>query len=276
MYTVFHMDKLIPQKGLTGKNQLEVLSIEPEIKKHNTPLVFVPMSWGTSAVFMVFMRFFAGKGYRCFSLSLRGHGESKGRISGATMENYVSDVHEVVNNFALEKPVIVGHSMGGLIALMYGAQYDVAGVVALDSSPPLEVQGAGEEKVYPKEYTPLDAGMPTDQESIMAAFPDIETENLRNLKKMLGTESGVARSQRKKGISVPKEAYDEKPLLFIGSGNGTSVPFGIGIDSVRAQADYYEAPLAEIKEASHPGLIMGTHWNETVLSMIDWLENNHL
>lgn len=270
------MDKLIPQKALTAKNQIEVLSIQPEIIKHNTPLVFVPMSWGTADTFMMYMKFFAGKGYRCFSLSLRGHGESKGRVSGATMQNYVNDLEEAINNFALEKPVIMGHSMGGLVALMYGAQKDVAGIVALDASSPIEVQKISEEKEYPKEYTPLDAGMPTEQDKIMEAFSDIEPEVLINLKKILGLESGVARSERKRGISVPKESLEGKPLLFIGAENGTSVPFGIGIEKVRAQAEYYDSPVVEIKGASHPGLLIGVHWEETIKEIINWLENNHL
>jgi len=91
------------------------------------------------------------------------------------------------------------------------------------------------------------------------------------MKMMLGVESGVARSERKKGISVPKESL-KAPVLFIGAERGTSLPFGIGIELVRAQAAYYGAPVVEIQGATHPGLLIGKHWKKTAEAVVRWLE----
>jgi len=62
---------------------------------------------------------------------------------------------------------------------------------------------------------------------------------LMKMKDMLGMESGVARSERKKGISVPKESLGGAPLLFIGAELGKSVPFGIGTEKSKAQHEVY-------------------------------------
>ena len=92
------------------------------------------------------------------------------------------------------------------------------------------------------------------------------------MKDMLGKESGIARSERKKGISVPKDKITI-PALFLGAENGTSVPFGIGTEKARAAAEYYDADFIEIKGATHPGILAGEHAGETVMKIVEWLNN---
>ena len=98
---------------------------------------------------------------------------------------------------------------------------------------------------------------------------------LMKMKKMLRVESGVARSERKRGISVPKEKLTQ-PLLFVGAEKGTSLPFGIGIEKMRNQAEYYKAPVVEIRGASHPGLLIGKHWKKSAKAIFGWLKENNL
>lgn len=238
-------------------------------------LVFIHMSWGSSWAFKYYIPFFVEAGYRCHSLDLRGHGQSGGSVEGATMQDYVDDVHAAVTVLQLDSPVVIGHSMGGLIALMYSDQHAVSGTVSLDGSPTLEVQKTSEEKTYPADYTPADSGMPTSPFQVMKSLPDIYLWRLMGLKKNLTVESGVARSDRKRGMSVPKDSL-QAPLFFVGAEKGTSLPFGIGIDKARAQAEYYEAPLYEVKGASHPGLLIGKYWSDAAGSVLSWLKDNNL
>ena len=236
-------------------------------------IVFIHMSWGGSWAFKYYMKFFADAGYGCHALDLRGHGNSGGTVEGSTMQNYGEDVRTVVTELTLSNPVIIGHSMGGLIALMYISEYGSAATVSLDGSSPFEVQKTSEEKVYPLAYTPQDSGMPKNPLMVMKALPDIPMMRLMLMKFKLGVESGVARTERKKGVSVPKESLNQ-PLLFVGAEDGTSLPFGIGIEKVRAQASYYNAPVIEIKEATHPGLLIGRHWKESAQKILRWLTSN--
>ncbi|NQV92876.1 hypothetical protein HQ403_00025 [Candidatus Kaiserbacteria bacterium] len=165
--------------------------------------------------------------------------------------------------------------MGGLIALMYSVQYGSSATVSLDGSPGLEVQKTSEEKTYPRVYTPKDSGMPTNPFKAMMLLHDIYPWRLIKMKKLLTVESGVARSERKLGVSVPKEKLTQ-PLLFIGAEKGTSLPFGIGIEKVRAQADYYGADVVEIGGATHPGLLIGKHWKESAQAILKWCKKNNL
>ena len=233
------------------------------------------MSWGGTWAFKFYMKFFSDAGYNCHALDLRGHGKSGGSVEGTTMQDYVDDVRVVVRNLGTENPIIIGHSMGGLIALMYSAQYGSKGTISLDGSPSLEVQKTSEEKTYPASYTPKDSGMPTNPIKAMLALPDIYPWRLMMMKKMLGVESGVARSERKLGISIPKEKLS-MPLLFVGAEKGTSLPFGIGIEKARAQGEYYGAPAIEIRGATHPGLLIGKHWKKCAEAISKWLKENNL
>jgi pimeloyl-ACP methyl ester carboxylesterase len=68
--------------------------------------------------------------FRVLAADLRGHGES-GRAPSYSMAEFVADVDALVAEFDLERPVVVGHSLGGQIALRYaGLFHEVPAAVA--------------------------------------------------------------------------------------------------------------------------------------------------
>jgi pimeloyl-ACP methyl ester carboxylesterase len=87
---------------------------------------------------------------RVVVLDVRGHGRSAPPADGSyAIESMADDVRAVVKELDLEKIVLVGHSMGGLVAAAYAGSYpeQVAGVLFVDPSgdgrqvPEQEVQG---------------------------------------------------------------------------------------------------------------------------------------
>ncbi|MEV6369974.1 alpha/beta hydrolase [Micromonospora musae] len=70
-------------------------------------------------------------GRRVLVLDLPGHGESPGRESYQTAD--VADVvHAAVTEAGLDRPVLVGHSLGGALATIYAARHPTRGVVNVD------------------------------------------------------------------------------------------------------------------------------------------------
>ncbi|MBE0701330.1 MAG: alpha/beta fold hydrolase, partial [Acholeplasmataceae bacterium] len=67
-----------------------------------------------------FLDFFSSHGFDCYALSLRGHGKSDGHALIHTwgLDDYVNDVKSVVDQMK-EKPILIGHSMGGAITQKY-------------------------------------------------------------------------------------------------------------------------------------------------------------
>jgi pimeloyl-ACP methyl ester carboxylesterase len=116
---------------------LEVISVEPDEKRFETPLLFVHGAWhGAWCWEENFLPYFAGKGYSVHALSLRGHGKSSGRkkLRWTRGRDYVADVHEVVGRLPA-RPILIAHSMGGYVTQKYLEKYAVPAAVLLAPVP---------------------------------------------------------------------------------------------------------------------------------------------
>lgn len=97
---------------------------------------------GGAWYFAKWLDFFAARGYPAYALNLRGHHASRpvddfGRVS---VMDYVSDVRDAVSGVRARHPgaplVLVGHSMGGLVAQKAAESVAPAALVLLSSVPP--------------------------------------------------------------------------------------------------------------------------------------------
>ena len=74
--------------------------------------------------------------HRCIAVDLRGHGESDKPDVVYTMEQHGDDVAELIRQLGLEKPVLVGQSMGGQVIISAAARHpEVVGAIASLDSP---------------------------------------------------------------------------------------------------------------------------------------------
>jgi pimeloyl-ACP methyl ester carboxylesterase len=110
-----------------------------EINHIGTPqnvstMVFVH-GWGCDhTAFTPQARFFSHS-HRVVSVDLRGHGKSDAPEQEYTMATYADDLAWLCLELRLNKPVIVGHSMGGNVALELAARYPQipASIIMVDS-----------------------------------------------------------------------------------------------------------------------------------------------
>ena len=70
--------------------------------------------------------------FRCVTIDLPGHGHSPGPIR--PLAQVAEDLHRLLGALGIERPVVVGHSMGAVLATLYAASWPVAGVVDVDQS----------------------------------------------------------------------------------------------------------------------------------------------
>jgi pimeloyl-ACP methyl ester carboxylesterase len=120
--------------------KLEILADVPTRNANVPPLLFVHGAWhGAWCWKEHFLPYFSSQGFSCYALSLRGHGESEGmeRIHSFSLSDYVDDVLEVMEQLK-EKPVLIGHSMGGEIVqrVVHAYPDKVKAVILLASAPP--------------------------------------------------------------------------------------------------------------------------------------------
>ncbi|WP_085184156.1 alpha/beta hydrolase [Mycobacterium sp. IEC1808] len=100
------------------------------------PLLFVHGSWHAAWCWNEnFLGFFADKGYRALALSLRNHGNSyKHKPRTCSVADWVSDVAAVANGLPAD-PVVIGHSMGGLLVQKFLERHSAPAGVLLASMP---------------------------------------------------------------------------------------------------------------------------------------------
>jgi len=93
--------------------------------------------------------------YRCIALDQRGHGDSEWSPAiDYGVETQVRDVEGFVDLLALEEPVLIGQSMGGLNAIAYATRHSdlLKGLVIVDVGP--EVNPAGAQRIRDFSSTP--------------------------------------------------------------------------------------------------------------------------
>jgi pimeloyl-ACP methyl ester carboxylesterase len=65
------------------------------------------------------------------AIDLPAHGETAGPPCG--LEELADRVNRLVDGLGVEDPIVVGHSMGGSLAMIYAASHPVRGVVSIDA-----------------------------------------------------------------------------------------------------------------------------------------------
>ncbi|HRP96701.1 MAG TPA: alpha/beta fold hydrolase [Rhodocyclaceae bacterium] len=109
-----------------------------------TPLLFIHGAYtGAWCWDEHFLPHFAGLGYAAYALSLSGHGTSRRHqpLDRFSISDYVDDVAEVIDRLPAA-PVLIGHSMGGMVVQKYLERANVPATVLLCSVPPQGLMGS--------------------------------------------------------------------------------------------------------------------------------------
>jgi pimeloyl-ACP methyl ester carboxylesterase len=80
--------------------------------------------------------FLSGRGRTVLAVDLRGHGESDKPEGSYSMEVFADDLAWLASELGLERPVVVGHSMGGVIAFELAVTHaEIPGAIVMIDSP---------------------------------------------------------------------------------------------------------------------------------------------
>lgn len=79
---------------------------------------------------------FARRGHRVVAMDLRGHGESDKPHQSYTVQLFADDLAWMCAQLGLEKPVVIGHSMGGVVTLALALSYpDLPSAIVMVDAP---------------------------------------------------------------------------------------------------------------------------------------------
>jgi pimeloyl-ACP methyl ester carboxylesterase len=166
-----------------------------------------------------------GRGHRAVAVDLRGHGESDKPQQEYTIEGFADDVVWLSAEIGIVGPVVIGHSMGGLVALDITARYaDMpAATVILDSPivpPPgfVEILNPFADAVGTSKYREV---IQQFMEPFVG-FADAPARRERLLARMMGGPQHVIASTLRNYLTydtAKSAAACKVPLLYIAAGS---------------------------------------------------------
>jgi pimeloyl-ACP methyl ester carboxylesterase len=100
-----------------------------------TPIIMVHGAFCGGWAFDDFRKPFEDAGHPVLAPDLPGHGAHAGAVAGLSMTDYVAAVLAVIEAQSAP-PIMIGHSLGGLVAQLAAARTAVAGLILLAPSAP--------------------------------------------------------------------------------------------------------------------------------------------
>ncbi len=251
----------------------------PERRSRRRPLLFVHGELGGSWVWERYLGHFASRGWEGHAVNLRNHYWSQtADPTTLTVESYVLDVLAALDHLG-DGTVLVGHGLGGLLALKAAERHPVGGLVLLSPELPRdlrvparlhELRELGD--VYGKDRI----GWETLSERIQRDNSDLTLDDVRRIQHLLGQkphESGVSRREVLSGVGVDRDRLVGVPILVVGAGLDRMVPE----PGSERLADWLGAVYEPFGAHSHFGLVAGEHSHVQVAEAVRaFLETNRL
>lgn len=265
----------------TRFGELEVLCSAPSRGAGRpAPLLFVHGAYtGAWCWAEHFLPWFAARGHSCYALSLSGHGGTHRRAPLDTfgIDDYVADIAAVVARLPAP-PVLIGHSMGGLVVQKYLERDKAPAAVLLASVPPHGLMGSAFGLVFRKpsllrELNSLMNGGQPELDSLREALfhQPVDEAALLRYYRLSQPESHRAIWDMT-WFNLPRPPFMHRPpMLVLGAEHDHLIP----PDQVRMTAATY-GTVAEIFPSMGHGLMLEQDWQQVATRIDAWLENHDL
>lgn len=259
-----------------SSNSLEIFDFLPASPgAHRTPLLFVHGAYVSGWCWKEhFLPWFAARGWASHALSLTGHGGSRGRIDldNVSLDQYVSDVAEVAAALP-SPPILIGHSMGGLVVQKYLEQAAAPAVVLMSSVPPQGLASSALGMLFSCPHLLFDlnrilgGGEPSVDSLREALFHQpVSTEKLREYWQQSQSESHRALwDMTLYNLPHPARVY-RAPMLVLGAEFDRLIAPG----QVETTASTYGVKAEIFPHMGH-GMMLERDWEKVARRIDEWL-----
>ena len=261
--------------------KLEVISKYPSIGTPATPLLFVHGALHSASCWNVyFLDYFAQRGYAAHAVSLRGHGNSEGHDSlrTARIADYVEDVANVAQQLP-SPPILIGHSMGGLVVQKYLEGYPSPAAVLLSPPPPAGLLAPALRLARRHPWVFAKVNFTLNLFHIVAtprlardAFfsEDLSDDQLLAYWKQLQEESFLAFLDMVV-LNLPKPARVTTPLIVLGAARDNMLK----PREIEATARAYNTQSEIIADVAHDSMLE-SGWQSVAERILVWLKEREL
>ncbi len=246
---------------------LYVESWLPERRSRRRPLYLLHGELTGSWVWERYLQHFAQRGWEGHALNLRAHFWSDtADFETLDLDTYLEDA--LAGYDALGRPgVVIGHGMGGLLALRLAELRETAGLILLSPALPDPIRPTSPSHVVrlvPSRFRQELLGWAGAADQIQRQHPDLTLADVARIQHLMGAESGAARRQMLEGVPVDRDLLGDGPRLVIGAGVDRQFP---AADSERLAA-WLGAEYQPFGAHSHYGLVLGEESHEQVAEAI--------
>jgi pimeloyl-ACP methyl ester carboxylesterase len=247
-------------------------------------IVMIHGMWGGSWYWEDYKKIFEGKGYRCIIPTLRFHDmDPKGipnpQLGTTSLLDYVKDLEEEIRRLD-SQPILMGHSMGGLLAQILGSRGLAKALVLLTPASPGGINALTPSVIRSFWSVFMGYGFwkkpnrQTFDEAVYSMLQLLPPEEQRKVYNRFVYESGRAASEVGFWFFDPKAAskVDEKkvscPVLVISGSKDKITPASV----VRKVADKYKAASTYKEFPNHAHWVIGEpDWQEIATYASEWL-----
>jgi pimeloyl-ACP methyl ester carboxylesterase len=236
-----------------------------------------------------YRRFFEQRGYHCITPTLRFHDitpkdNPDPQLGTTSLLDYINDLQKEIENLN-QAPIIMGHSMGGLLAQILGSRGLGKALVVLNSAPSrgsttfnpltmISMMKAWGSVLFRPGYSSKPFRLSYAVFSRTASQPFSEKERTDEYAKLV-YESGKALQEiiSRKPTTAVDESVVRVPVLMI-SGKLDSL---ISNGAIRNMAKKYGewCTYKDFEDQSH-WVISGPRWEEVASYVSDWLDQKLL
>lgn len=256
---------------------LELVSCSASKECNGPPLLFVHGGFhGAWCWNDHFMPWFAERGFNCHSISYRDHGGSRrtGRHTEWQLKDYVEDVHWAIEQLP-EKPILIGHSLGGSIVQKIATSANMPGMILLAPSPIGGSNRAALRMTLAHPGAMIRAALKKDMAEALPAFLSFflsddlpEAERARIAERLDGLTSFGAATDAFY-TDTPKPQPVNMPVLVASGELDWSIP------------RYKNEKLAKAYGGAHivvptaHDIMCDTRWEAAATNILDWLDENY-
>lgn len=222
-----------------------------------------------------FQSYLATRGVSSLAINYRGHHDSRPvrRLGRVSVRRYIEDAQAAVAG--LDRPVVVGQSMGGLIALALAANTDVSAVALVCALPPRPVRwtGARSPRFAWRHLPSVLTGRPLRpyrrelSKLILNRLPQPEHDACFDRQV---PESSKAATEIAYGRVAVTPADIRCPVLSITAGDDALVSPSVG----KALADRYHGRHLHYPNRGHYCLVAEPGWEDVARAITRWIDES--
>ena len=261
------------------------------------PVVFVHGLWLLHSSWDAWKAYLEARGYAAVAVDWPGDEASvaaaranAGSLAGTSVRDVADHVQEVIEGLD-RKPIVIGHSFGGLLVQIIAGRGIAAGTVAIDPAPSqgvLPLPYSSLKGAFPVLGNPLNYGRTvtlTFDEFRFGFANAVSEQEARDLYATFHTpapgrplfQAATANFNPWARTKAAKKNADRGPLLVVTGEKDNIVPFAMANAAFKKQRKNknHATEIVEIPGVGH-SLVIDSHWQEVADAAVDFLARNGL